>query len=115
MIGKTVRLLLALSLAFFSFAEGRGKWRIASRADRGIEFQWYRPVNNSCEVNFRDLQLRKRTSLMATVRYFPHKSTKQAFETKTAYIVIGPSRSASAHFFGCEGVMSIDVNGISRE
>lgn len=114
MTKKIVKALLFLSLASLSFGERRTQWT-ASKEDREIELRWSRPANNSCEIDFRDLQLRTKTSLTATIGYLPHKTNKRSVQTETAHLVLGGPGSNSEHIVGCESVVSVGVSGVSRE
>jgi hypothetical protein len=112
---KTLQVLVFLSLALLRFGERRSEWKSLSKNDGGIEFQWSRPANNSCEVSFRDLRLRKKTSLIAVIQYLPHRSAKETVETDTAKIVIGGSGLAREHISDCEEIVTVNATGVGRE
>jgi hypothetical protein len=111
---KSWKLILFLSLAVVSYGERRSEWKAASD-DHEIEFQWIRPANNDCEVSLRDLLLKNKTSLTATIQYLPHRLSKQSVEKSTAKLVIGVAGSASEHVNGCEEIVGVSVTGVMRE
>jgi hypothetical protein len=115
MLTKTTKALICLPLILLGSAELQKQWKIASKTDHGIQFQWYRPANNSCEVNLRDLELENETSLSATIQYLPHRSAKRAIETETVPLVIRASGSASEHIVGCEEVVGVTVDSVNRK
>lgn len=115
MIAKAVRTLLFLGTISHGVAEMPSEWKLVSKGDRGIERRWFRPARNSCEVDFRDLQRRDKTSLLATIGYLPHKAVKQSSETETVQLDIGVSGLATEHIVECEEVLAVSVSKVNRE
>jgi hypothetical protein len=115
MIAKTAVAVCLLFLAFRGSGEDRSSWKRASENDPGIEFQWTRPAKNSCEIFFRDLQLKSRTTLNVAIQYLPHKSAKQNVARDSAQLVLGTPGAESKHLLGCEEIAGVMVSDITRE
>ncbi len=114
MTRRLVKAVLYFVLVTGVFAQEKSAWKSASKEDKGIEYQWTQPANNSCEVSFRDSEVKSVTTLTASIQYLPHKAARQAVETVTAEVVIRLGSGGSKHIASCERVTGVSVAGVDR-
>jgi len=115
MAARGLNALVMAGLTSLSLGAEISAWKSATTQDRGIEFLLSQQANNSCEISFRDLNLKNKTSLTATISYLPHKMSKKSIKTDVARLVVDRDQSGYEHIIPCERVLSVAVSGVSRE
>jgi hypothetical protein len=115
MTATSLKALVFSWLTFLTSGAEINSWKAASAQDRGIQVLLSQQAMNSCEVDFRDLNLKNRTSLTATIGYLPHKGSRNSMKTDVARLVVSREQASSEHIVPCERVLSVTVSGVSRE
>lgn len=104
--------VLAATSLLLGGEEATGKWKTIEHID--IQYRWTLPANNSCEVSFRDMRKSAKTVLRVTTRYRPHKAQKAGIEDRKEEVTFGNEMDGVIHIFGCQDVVSIEIDDVRR-